>query len=164
MEEELLNNDLGESATEDLEEEEPKQIQAPRKKKPLNENQRKAVALNLAKGRENLKKKQEQQRKEREERKEEMKNVKEEFILSKAQKIKEAHQKKVSKVKSKIEPPEFELNSKEVFDEEEVVITKKPKKKRIIYKEESDSEEEVIVRKSKPKQPVEIKKQLLQFF
>ena len=31
MDEELLNNDLGESATEDLEEEEePKQIQAPR--------------------------------------------------------------------------------------------------------------------------------------
>ena len=42
MEEELLNNDLGESATEDIEEE-PKQIQAPRKKKTLNENQRKAV-------------------------------------------------------------------------------------------------------------------------
>ena len=39
MEEELLNNDLGESATEDIEEE-PKQIQAPRKKKTLNENQR----------------------------------------------------------------------------------------------------------------------------
>ena len=88
MEEELLNNDLeeNESATSDLEEEEPKQIQAPRKKKTLNENQRKAVGLNLAKGRENLKKKQEQQRKEREERKEEMKNVKEEFILLKAQK------------------------------------------------------------------------------
>ena len=68
------------------------------------------------------------------------------------------------KVKLKIEPPEFGLDPKEVFDEEEVVITKKPKKKRIIYKEESDSEEEVIVRKSKPKQPVEIKKQLLQFF
>ena len=79
MQEELLKNDLeeNESATEDLEEEEePKQarnrpsdfdarisernprIQAPRKKKTLNENQRKAVALNLAKGRENLKKKQ----------------------------------------------------------------------------------------------------------
>ena len=104
MEEELLNNDLeeNESATSDLEEEEePKQIQAPRKKKTLNENQRKAVALNLAKGRENLKKKQEQQRKEREERKKEMKNVKEEFILSKAQKIKEAHQKKVSKLNQK---------------------------------------------------------------
>ena len=122
MEEELLNNDLGESATEDLEEEEPKQIQAPRKKKTLNENQRKAVAENLKKGREALAKKQEQQRKEREERKDEMKNVKEKFILS------EAYQKKVSKVKSKIEPPEFGLDSKEVFDEEEVIITKKPKK------------------------------------
>ena len=41
-------------------------IQAPKKKKVLNENQRKAVAINLAKGRENLKKKQEQQRIERE--------------------------------------------------------------------------------------------------
>ena len=67
MDEELLNNDLGESATEDIEEEEPKQIQASRKKKTLNETQRKVVALNLAKGRENLKKKREQQRKEREE-------------------------------------------------------------------------------------------------
>ena len=72
MQEELLKNDLeeNESATSDLEEEEPKQIQAPRKKKTLNENQRKAVALNLAIGRENLKKKQEQQRLEREQRKE----------------------------------------------------------------------------------------------
>ena len=86
MEEELLNNDLGESATEDIEE--VKQIQAPRKKKILNENQRKAVAENLKKGREALAKKQEQQRKEREERKEEMKLAKEEYILSKAQKIK----------------------------------------------------------------------------
>ena len=164
MEEELLKNDLGESATEDIEQEkEPKQIQAPRKKKTLNENQIKAVALNLAKGRENLKKKQEQQRKEREERKEEMKLAKEEYILSKAQKIKETHEKKVSKVKAKIEPPEFGLDSKEVFDEEEVIITKKPKKKRVIYKEESDSEEEVIVRKAKAK-PIEIKNQLLQFF
>ena len=66
MQEELLKYDLeeNESATEDLEEEEPKQIQALRKKKTLNKNQRKAVALNLAKGRENLMKKQEQQRKE----------------------------------------------------------------------------------------------------
>ena len=161
MDEELLNNDLGESATEDIEE--PKQIQAPRKKKTLNEIQKKAVAENLKKGREALAKKQEQQRKEREERKEEMKLAKEEYILSKAQKIKETHEKKVSKVKAKIEPPEFGIDSKEVFDEEEVIITKKPKKKRVIYKEESDSEEEVIVRKAKPK-PVEIKKQLLQFF
>ena len=72
MDEELLNNDLGESATEDIEEE-PKQIQAPRKKKTLNENQRKAVAENLKKGREALAKKQEQQRLEREQRREEMK-------------------------------------------------------------------------------------------
>ena len=57
MEEKLLNNDLeeNESATSDLEEEEePKQIQAPRKKKTLNENQRKAVAENLKKGRDDL--------------------------------------------------------------------------------------------------------------
>ena len=93
-----------------------------------------------------------------------MKTAKEEYILAKAQKIKETHQKKISKVKSKIEPTtDFGLDSKEVFDEEEVIITKKPKKKRVIYKEESDSEEEVIVRKSKPK-PLETKKPLLQFF
>jgi hypothetical protein len=92
-----------------------------------------------------------------------MKTAKEEYILAKAQKIKETHQKKISKVKSKIEPPEFGLDSKEVFDEEEIVITKKPKKKRVIYKEESDSEEEIVVRKSKPK-PLETKKPLLQFF
>ena len=59
-----------------------------------------------------------------------MKLAKEEYILSKAQKIKETHEKKVSKVKAKIEHPEFGLDSKEVFDEEEVIITKKPKKKR----------------------------------
>ena len=58
--EELLKNDLEEnkSATDNLEEEEkPKQIQAPRKKKTLNENQKKAVAENLKKGREALAKK-----------------------------------------------------------------------------------------------------------
>jgi hypothetical protein len=86
-----------------------------------------------------------------------MKNFKEEYILAKAQKIRETHQKKVTKVKSKIEPPEFGL------DEEEVIITKKLKKKRIICKEESDSEEEVIVRKAKPK-PVETKNNYLKVF
>ena len=57
----------------DLEDDEEETIQASKKKKVLNENQRKAVAINLAKGRENLKKKQEQQRIEREQRKEELK-------------------------------------------------------------------------------------------
>ena len=85
MEEELLNNDLvkNESVTEDLEEqEEPQKIQAPRKKKTLNENQRKCVAVNLKKGREALAKIQEQQWAEREQRKEEMKTAKEEYILA----------------------------------------------------------------------------------
>ena len=68
-----IENDLDEQEDDD-EEEEP--IQAPKKKKVLNENQRKAVAINLAKGRENLKKKQEQQRIEREQRKEEFKKSK----------------------------------------------------------------------------------------
>ena len=44
-----------EDIEEDLEQEEEK-IEAPKKKKVLNENQRKAVAINLQKGRENLKK------------------------------------------------------------------------------------------------------------
>ena len=94
-----------------------------------------------------------------------MKLAKEEYILSKAQKIKETHQKKFSEVISKIEPTsDFGIDSKEVFDEEEVIITKKLKKKRVIFKEESDSEEEeVIARKSKPK-ALENKKPLLQFF
>jgi len=51
MEEEILNNDLveNESVTEDLGEQEPKQVQALKKKKTLNKNQRKAVAENLKK-------------------------------------------------------------------------------------------------------------------
>ena len=57
------------------------QIQAPKPKKVLNENQRKAVAANLKKGREALAKKQEQQRLDREARKEELLNVKQETIL-----------------------------------------------------------------------------------
>ena len=49
MDEELLKNDLEqENETEDIEEE-PKQIQAPRKKKTLNENQKRAVAENFKK-------------------------------------------------------------------------------------------------------------------
>ena len=106
MEEELLNNDLveNESVTEDLEQEEPQKIQAPRKKKTLNENQRKAVAENLKKGRAALAKKQEQQRAEREQRKEEMKTAKEEYILAKAQKIKETHQKKFLNLNQKLNP------------------------------------------------------------
>ena len=45
-----------------------------------------------------------------------MKIAKEEYILSKARKINETHQKKISKVKSKIEPTSnFRLDSKNVF-------------------------------------------------
>ena len=142
-------------------------IQAPKKKKVLNENQRKAVAINLAKGRANLKIKQEQQRLHREERKEELKKVKEETILKKANQIKQNHNSKIEKTKTKInqiiKDPDFGINSTEIYDEEEIVITKKPKKKRIIYREESDSEEEVVVKKM-PKQKPIVKPPLLQFF
>ena len=94
-----IENDLEEQEDDDEEEE---TIQAPKKKKVLNENQRKAVAINLAKGRENLKKKQEQQRIEREQRKEELKKVKEETILRKANQIKQNHSSKMEKTKMKI--------------------------------------------------------------
>ena len=143
-------------------------IQAPKKKKVLNENQRNAVAINLAKGRANLKIKQEQQRLHREERKEELKKVKEETILKKANQIKQNHNSKIEKTKTKInqiiKDPDFGINSTEIYDEEETVITKKPKKKRIIYGEESDSEEEVVVKKMPKQKPIVNKPPLLQFF
>jgi len=56
----IIKKDLDlEDAVEDIEEDlsEQEKIEAPKKKKVLNENQRKAVAINLAKGRENLIKK-----------------------------------------------------------------------------------------------------------
>jgi hypothetical protein len=138
------------------------QIQASKPKKVLNENQRKAVAANLKKGREALAKKQEQQRLDREARKEELLNVKQETILKKAENIKKVQQKKIDKTKAKISKiidiPDVE------YDEEETIITKKPKKKRVIYKEESDSEEEVIVKKMPKQKPVVNKIPLLQFF
>ena len=71
LEEEETIEDI-EDIEEDLEHEEEK-IEAPKKKKVLNENQKKAVAINLAKGRDNLKKKQEQQKLDR---KNEQKNYK----------------------------------------------------------------------------------------
>ena len=164
--EESLEEENIEEMNEVLSEQE-ETIQAPKKKKVLNENQRKAVAINLAKGRANLKIKQEQQRLHREERKEELKKVKEETILKKANQIKQNHNSKIEKTKTKInqiiKDPDFGINSNEIYDEEETVITKKPKKKRIIYREESDSEEEVVVKKM-PKQKPIVKPPLLQFF
>ena len=159
--------DAVEDIVEDLSEQE--KIEAPKKKKVLNENQRKAVAINLAKGRENLKKKQEQQRIDREQRQKEL-----ETSIRKANQIKQKHISKMEKTKTKVnktfsvKEPDFGIDSNEVYDEEETIITKKPKKKRIIYREESDSEEVVVV-KRKPKQvqepkPVINKIPLLQFF
>ena len=137
-------------------------IQAPKPKRVLNANQRAAVAINLAKGREKIKIKQEQQRLDREARKEELLNVKQETILKKAENIKKVQQKKIDKTKAKIDKivdiPDVE------YDEEETIITKKPKRKRVIYKEESDSEEEVIVKKVPKQKPVVNKIPLLQFF
>jgi len=130
-----IQNDLEEEEEEEEEEQEQKQeeddenIQAPKKRKVLNENQRKAVLINLAKGRENLKKKQEQQRIEREQRKEELKKVKEETILRKANQIKQNHNSKMEKTKTKInkiiKEVDFGLDSNEIYDEEEIIITKK---------------------------------------
>jgi len=139
-------------------------IQKPKPKRVLNEKQRAAVAINLAKGREKIKIKQEQQRAEREARKEELLNVKQETILKKAENIKKVQMKKIDKTKANIDKivniPDVE------YDEECTIITKKPKRKRVIYKEESDSEEEVTVKKV-PKQkpaPVVTKIPMLQFF
>lgn len=137
-------------------------IQAPKPKRVLNEKQRAAVAINLAKGREKIKLKQEQQRIEREARKEELLNVKQETILKKAENIKKVQMKKIDKTKANIDKivniPDVE------YDEEETIITKKPKRKRVIYKEESDSEEEVTVKKVPKQKPVVNKIPLLQFF
>ena len=130
--EESLEEENIEEMNEVLSEQE-ETIQAPKKKKVLNENQRKAVAINLAKGRANLKIKQEQQRLHREERKEELKKVKEETILKKANQIKQNHNSKIEKTKTKInqiiKDPDFGINSNKIYDEEETVITKKPKRK-----------------------------------
>jgi rubrerythrin len=87
--------DAVEDIVEDLSEQE--KIEAPKKKKVLNENQRKAVAINLAKGRENLKKKQEQQRIDREQRQKEL-----ETSIRKANQIKQKHISKMEKTKTKV--------------------------------------------------------------
>ena len=163
QQEENLMTPLNEDASQE-EEENIEKIEAtktPKPKKILNENQMKAVSIDLAKGRENLKLKQEQQRLDREKRKEELLNVKQEIILQKAQKIKKVQEKKIDKTKAKIDKI---VDTGDVeYDEEEMIITKKPKKKRIIYKEESDSEEEVVVKKAPKSKPVS-KIPLLQFF
>ena len=83
-EEKEIDEDIENDLEEQEDDEEEETIQAPKKKNLLNENQRKAVAINLQKGRLALAKKQEHQRIEREQRKEELKKVKEETILRKA--------------------------------------------------------------------------------
>jgi len=101
----IIKKDLDlEDAVEDIEEDlsEQEKIEAPKKKKVLNENQRKAVAINLAKGRENLKKKQEQQRIDREQRQKELEMLKEETLIRKANQIKQKHISKMEKTKTKI--------------------------------------------------------------
>jgi len=86
--EENLMTPLNEDASQE-EEENIEKIEAtktPKPKKILNENQMKAVSINLAKGREKLKLKKEQQLLDREKRKEDLLNLKQEIILQKAQK------------------------------------------------------------------------------
>ena len=95
-----LNEDASQEEEENIEKIEA--TKTPKPKKILNENQMKAVSINLAKGREKLKLKQEQQRLDREKRKEELLNVKQEIILQKAQKIKKVQEKKLIKQKQKL--------------------------------------------------------------
>ena len=141
----LANNDQGQS--QDLREhiqddesvEEEIIVQKPKPKRVLNEKQKEAVSINLAKGRakrdENRKLKME----------EDKKNA-EELIAKKAERILKTKTKKETQIKNLIGLDDDDND--EIIEER---IIKKPKKKKIIYREESDSEEEVII---KPKKKV----------
>ena len=118
-------------------------VQKPKPKRVLNEKQKEAVAINLAKGRakrdENRKLKMEEDKKKAEE-----------LIAKKAERILKTQTKKETQIKNLIG---LDDNDNDEIIEERII--KKPKKKKIIYREESDSEEEVII---KPKKK-EIKKE-----
>lgn len=108
-------------------------VQKPKVKRVLNEKQKEAVAINLAKGRakrdENRKLKKEEDIKEAEK-----------MVVKKAERILKTKTKKETQLKSLIG-----LDDNEEDIEERII--KKPKKKKIIYREESDSEEEVIIKR-----------------
>ena len=120
-------------------------VQKPKPKRVLNEKQKEAVAINLAKGRakrdENRKLKMEEDKKKAEE-----------LIAKKAERILKTQTKKETQIKNLIG---LDDNDNDEIIEERII--KKPKKKKIIYREESDSEEEVII---KPKKK-EIKKEII---
>ena len=121
-------------------------VQKPKPKRVLNEKQKEAVAINLAKGRakrdENRKLKMEEDKKKAEE-----------LIAKKAERILKTQTKKETQIKNLIG---LDDNDNDEIVEERII--KKPKKKKIIYREESDSEEEVII---KPKKK-EIKKEIIE--
>ena len=121
-------------------------VQKPKPKRVLNEKQKEAVAINLAKGRakrdENRKLKMEEDKKKAEE-----------LIAKKAERILKTQTKKETQIKNLIG---LDDNDNDEIIEERII--KKPKKKKIIYREESDSEEEVII---KPKKR-EIKKDIIE--
>ena len=75
------------------EEEEDTIIQKPKIKRTLNENQKKAVAINLAKGRAKLAEKKQQQ-------KEEAQIKTNEIVIKKAEKLKKINERKEKKLKS----------------------------------------------------------------
>jgi len=143
----LANNDQGQSQDlrEHIQDEESVEeeiiVQKPKPKRVLNEKQKEAVAINLAKGRA----KRDENRKLKLE--EDKKNA-EELIAKKAERMLKTKTKKETQIKNLIG-----LDDEESIEER---IIKKPKKKKIIYREESDSEEEIII---KPKKK-EVKKEL----
>jgi hypothetical protein len=125
---------LAEKDQEESIEEEETIVQKPKPKRVLNEKQKEAVAINLAKGRakrdENRKLKMEEDKK-----------IAEELIAKKAERIIKTKTKKEKELKTLIG-----LEDEESVEER---IIKKPKKKKIIYREESDSEEEIIIKPKK---------------
>ena len=133
-----------------LEEEEKTIIQKPKRK--LNDAQKAAVAINLAKGRANLATKKQQQR-------EEAQIKTNAIVIQKADKLKRISQKKEKQLKYIIGMDDDKTDEETDIEEIEEHIVKKPKKKRIIYRQESDSEEEVIIRKTPKKREPEQKQQ-----
>lgn len=135
--------------TESVEEE--KIVQKPKPKRVLNEKQKEAVAINLAKGRakrdENRKLKMEEDKKKATE-----------LITKKAERILKTQTKKETQLKNLIG---LDDNDNDEIIEERII--KKPKKKKIIYREESDSEEEIIIKPKKKQQKsqdlIEVKKE-----
>jgi hypothetical protein len=128
------------------------EIQKPVKpKRVLNENQRKAVALNLAKGREKLKLKKQAQIEERNKQIESKKELKNTLIIKKADKLIKEKQ----KMKKQIG-----LEEDDEDDETPVIVVKKKKPQKIVYVEDDEEEEEPVYvkRVKKVLQPIETPK------